>query len=89
MSKTPRMLHDRVLVSRKKPETVSKGGIILPETTIEDDQAKGTVMAVGPKVVDVKVGDFVEFGIHAGTEIETDGNKYLVMRVSDIMFIHN
>lgn len=88
MPKIPQPLHDRVIVSRKKPETVSKGGIILPEIVVEDDQSKGTVMAIGSKAEAVKVGDFIEFGKYAGTEIEHDGVDYLIMRESDIMIIY-
>jgi chaperonin GroES len=87
-TKIPVVLHDRVLVSRTKPETKSKGGIILPETVIEDHQNKGFVLAIGPKVTDAKVGDSIEFGRFAGTEIESEGVKYLVMRESDIMIIY-
>lgn len=45
-SKIPQPLHDRLIVSRKKPETVSAGGIIIPETIIQDDQNEGVVVAV-------------------------------------------
>ena len=35
----------------------------------------------------VKVGDTVLYGKYAGTEIELDGEKYLIMRQSDILAI--
>jgi chaperonin GroES len=90
--KYPQPYQDRVIVSRKKAESVSKGGIIIPEAAIDDNQSQGTVLAIGPEV-GVKTtidkspqpGDFVQFGQYAGTEIEFEGEKYLIMRESDIM----
>jgi len=35
----------------------------------------------------VKVGDTVLYGKYAGTELELEGNKYLIMRQSDILAI--
>jgi chaperonin GroES len=35
----------------------------------------------------VKSGDVVLYGKYAGTEVEVDGNKYLIMRQSDILAI--
>ena len=35
----------------------------------------------------VKEGDIVLYGKYAGTEIEFEGNKYLIMRQSDILAI--
>ena len=35
----------------------------------------------------VKEGDTVLYGKYAGTEIDVDGNKYLIMRQNDILAI--
>ena len=52
---------------------------------------KGEVKAVGNGTKDeemvVKPGDTVLYGKYAGTEIELDGEKYLIMRQSDILAI--
>lgn len=91
---------DRVLVSRKKPETVSKGGIIIPEIAV-DDETIGFVIAIGPQVGKTErtatapgeynrypqPGDTVFFGQYAGTTLVHDGKEYLMMRESDIMAI--
>jgi len=47
--KLPIPLQDRVLVSKTKPEQISKGGIIIPETAIQDHKT-GIVVALGPTV---------------------------------------
>jgi len=35
----------------------------------------------------VKAGDVVLYGKYSGTEINVDGNEYLIMRESDILAI--
>ena len=49
------------------------------------------VIAIGNGTKDeemvVKPGDTVLYGKYAGTEIELDGEKYLIMRQSDILAI--
>lgn len=82
---------DRVIISRNKPETVSAGGIIIPEAAIEEEN-KGLVIAVGPNVGKglttdkfPQPGDYVLFGEYAGTKIEHNGTSFLIMRESDIM----
>ncbi|HRF75184.1 MAG TPA: co-chaperone GroES, partial [Chitinophagales bacterium] len=71
-------------------ETVTKGGIIIPDTAKEKPQ-KGIVVAAGPgkkdEPVTVKVGDSVLYGKYAGTEITVDGQEYLIMREADIFAI--
>jgi chaperonin GroES len=89
-------LHDRVLVKAfEEEEERSKGGIIIPDTAKEKPQ-KGEVVAVGEgRILDtgqkvpmcVKVGDKVIYGKYAGTEVNVDGEKYLVMREDDIYAI--
>ena len=87
---TIKPLADRVLVQPSTPETVTKGGIIIPDTAKEKPQ-KGTVVAAGPgkkdEPVTVKVGDSVLYGKYAGTEITVDGQEYLIMREADIFAI--
>ena len=88
-----RPLHDRVLVKPyEEEEKKTKGGIIIPDTAKEKPQ-RGKVVAVGEGRIlengqrvplSVKVGDEVIFGKYAGTEIEIDEEKYLVMREEDI-----
>ena len=82
-------LADRVLVA-PAPAEEKVGGIIIPDTAKEKPQ-RGTVVAAGNGTKDeamvVKVGDVVLYGKYAGTEIENDGEKYLMMRQSDILAV--
>ncbi len=83
-------LADRVLVEPAAAELKTAGGIIIPDTAKEKPQ-KGTVVAVGNGKKDepmtVKVGDQVLYGKYSGTEINVDGNDYLIMRESDILAV--
>jgi len=87
---TIKPLADRVLVQAAAAETVTKGGIIIPDTVKEKPQ-KGIIVAAGPgkkdEPVTVKVGDVVLYGKYAGTEIMIEGTEYLIMRESDIFAI--
>ena len=83
-------LADRVLVVPAPAEEKTIGGIIIPDTA-KEKPLKGEVVAVGNDTKDeemvVKVGDTVLYGKYAGTELELEGNKYLIMRQSDILAI--
>ena len=85
-----RPLQDRVLVKRLEENTKTAGGIIIPDSA-KEKPLKGEVVAVGNGTKDeemvVKNGDTVLYGKYAGTEIELDGEKYLIMRQSDILAI--
>jgi chaperonin GroES len=81
-------LADRVLVKPAAAEEKTIGGIIIPDSA-KEKPLKGEVVAVGNGTKDeemvVKVGNNVLYGKYAGTEIEFDGVKYLIMRQSDIL----
>ena len=83
-------LADRVLIEPAPAETKTVGGIIIPDTA-KEKPLRGKVVAVGAGTKDeemvLKVGDEVLYGKYAGTEIEHEGNKYLIMRQSDVVAI--
>lgn len=86
-------LEDRVLVKPIEAETVTAGGIFLPESAKEKPmQAK--VVAVGPgKRLDngtraqmtIKKGDKIVYSKYAGTEVEIDGADHLILRESELL----
>jgi chaperonin GroES len=69
---TIKPLADRVLVEPAPAEEKTIGGIIIPDTAKEKP---------------LQEGDTVLYGKYAGTEIEFEGKKYLIMRQSDILAI--
>lgn len=87
---TIKPLADRVLVLPAPAEEKTIGGIIIPDSA-KEKPLKGEVIAIGNGTKDeemvVKSGDTVLYGKYAGTEIELDGEKYLIMRQSDILAI--
>ena len=83
-------LGDRVVVEPVKAEEKTVSGIIIPNDSQEKPN-QGTVVAVPEKSEDnnvtVKVGNNVLYGQYAGTEIDIDGNSYLIMSETDILAI--
>jgi chaperonin GroES len=88
-----RPLQDRIIVKRVEEETMTAGGLYIPETAKEKPQ-QGEVVAVGKgkraengtvHPIDLKVGDKVLFGKYAGSEVKLDGNDFLIMREDDIL----
>lgn len=85
-----RPLADRVLIEPTAAEEVTMGGIIIPDSA-KEKPLKGKVLAVGNGTKDeemvLKVGDQVLYGKYAGTEIELEGTKYIMMRQSDVLAV--
>ncbi len=81
-------LADRVLIEPAPAETKTVGGIIIPDTA-KEKPLQGTIVAVGKGTKDeemvLKEGDTVLYGKYAGTELEFEGKKYLIMRQSDVV----
>lgn len=87
-------LRDKILVKPRPVQEVSAGGIIIPETA-KDAPVEGTVIAVGSGILnregivvplEVNVDDRVLFRKNNNaTEIETDGEKYLIMSEIDVL----
>ncbi|MBP5306991.1 MAG: co-chaperone GroES [Paludibacteraceae bacterium] len=81
-------LADRVLVKPAQAEEKTASGIIIPDSA-KEKPLKGEVLAVGNGTKDeemvLKAGDQILYGKYSGTEIEIDGEKYLIMRQSDVL----
>lgn len=85
-------LADRVVILPTPAEEVTMAGIIIPDSA-KEKPLKGKVVAVGRGTKDeemqLSVDDNVLYGKYAGTEIQLDGEKYLIMRQSDVLAIVN
>ena len=83
-------LADRVLISPAAAEEKTIGGIIIPDSA-KEKPLRGKVVAVGNGTKDeemiLKTGDEVLYGKYAGTELEIDNEKYLIMRQSDVLAV--
>ena len=90
-----RPLGDKVLVKRLEAESMTAGGIVLPESAKEKPR-RGRVLAVGDgkllntgerSQLQVKKNDEVLFSSYAGTEMKINGEELLIMDESDILAI--
>jgi len=85
-------INGKVLIKRLEEKEVKKGSIIIPDTAKEKPQ-QGEVIAAAKKLdgkdADVKPGDIILFGKYSGTEIEINGEEYLIMPAEDILAIIN
>lgn len=95
MSVSIKPLEDRVIVQQVEAETVTKSGIVLPDTATEKPQ-EGKVLAVGPGriddqgnrvPIDVAEGDTVIYSKYGGTEVKYDGEDYLILSSRDILAV--
>ena len=86
-------LHDRVLIRRTEEAGTTRGGIIIPDSA-KDKPQEGEVISVGKgksndegKVfpLALKEGDHVLFGKYSGTEIQIDGNDFLIMKEEEVL----
>lgn len=92
---TLRPLHDRVLVKRLEESNAKRGSIIIPDNAKEKPQ-EGKVIAVGTgtltdagknRPLAVKKGDRILFGKYSGSEVQLDGQDYLIMKEEDVLGI--
>lgn len=90
-----RPLQDRVVIKRLEEESVSAGGIVIPDSATEKPD-RGEVVAVGNgkildngdvRAVELKVGDSVLFGKYSGTTVKVEGDELLVMREDDVIAV--
>ena len=83
-------LADRVLVKPAEAEEKTASGIIILDSA-KEKPLKGEIIAVGKGTKDEEMvlaqGDHVLYGKYTGTEIELNGEKYLIMRQSDVLAI--
>jgi chaperonin GroES len=83
-------LGDRIVVKPAQAEAKTASGIIIPDTAKEKPQ-QGVVVAIPAEnketPITVKVDDTVLYSKYAGTEINIEGNDYLIMSEKDILAI--
>ncbi len=85
-----KILAGKVLVKPFEAEAKTASGIIIPDSAKEKPR-QGKVVLVGAAKKDedmeVKKGDEVLYGKYAGQELTIDGEDYLLISQSDILFI--
>jgi chaperonin GroES len=85
-----KILAGKILVSPQEAEEKTQSGIIIPDSAKEKPQ-QGKVVLVGAakkdEPMEVKVGDVVVYGKYSGTELNIDGEDFLLMSQSDVLYI--
>lgn len=85
-----KVLAGKVLVKPYAAEEKTASGIIIPDSAKEKPRA-GTIVLVGaPKKdeeMELKKGDTVLYGKYAGQELNIDGDDYLLLSQSDVLYI--
>lgn len=88
-------LGDRVVIEREESETVTAGGILLPDSAKEKPK-QGKVVSVGDgrlledgtrAALQVSVGDRVLFTTWSGEEFTIGDRELLLMREEDILAV--
>ena len=88
-----RPLSDRVIVKQSEAESKTASGIVLPDMA-KEKPTKGKVVAVGPGKLDdkgkpmeigLRAGDTVYYGKYSGSEVEVDGEKFVILREPDVL----
>ena len=87
-------LTDRVVLKQLEAEETTKSGIVLPGQAKEKPQ-EAEVIAVGPGgmvdgkevTMQVAVGDKVIYSKYAGTDVELDGEEYIIVKQNDILAV--
>lgn len=80
-------LGDRVVVEPIEQDSMTAGGIVLPDTAKEKPQ-QGTVLAIGPDVEgELAEGNRVMYAKYAGTEVKMDGKEVIILKEEDILAI--
>ena len=79
-------LTDRVVLEQIESEEKTSSGIILPDSAKEKpEQAK--VIAIGPDVKGIKVGETVLYTKYGPNEVKVDGKEYLIVKEEDVMAV--
>ena len=81
-----KMLNDRIMVTIERDgERTSSGGILIPATAqVGKRLAWAEVVAVGPNVRNMEVGDQVLFNPEDRYEVEVQGSDYIILRERDV-----
>ena len=85
-------LADRVVIKPLEETETMKGGLYIPDTA-KEKPIQGEIMAVGPGrrekgetvPMELKVGDRVIYGKYSGTQVDLEGEEYILIKESDVL----
>ena len=77
-------LADRVVAQREVAATKTASGIYLPDTA-KEKPVLAKVIAIGPDVTSLKVGDRIVYKEYSTTELKIDATEYLIVKEEDVL----
>lgn len=77
-------LADNVVAEQEKAETKTASGLYLPDAAKEKPKT-AKVVAVGPAVKAVKVGDRILYRGYSSTDVKMGSTEYLIIKQEDIL----
>jgi chaperonin GroES len=85
-----KVLAGKILVKPQEAEKETASGIIIPDSA-KEKPLQGQVVLVGAakqdEAMEVKAGDVVLYGKYGGTELNIDGQDFLLMSQTDVLYI--
>lgn len=88
-------LYNNVLLKKVDASNVTKSGIVLSQKEEKEDYAEVVAVSDVKEVkindhvypLSIKKGDKVMFKKYSGTEVEDDGQEYILIKAEDILAI--
>ncbi len=80
-------LKDKVLVAENKRENTTASGIVIESAQGLGESKTGTVLAIGPLVTEVKVGDKIMLEWAKAAVVTIDGNQRVIIKQEDIVAV--
>jgi chaperonin GroES len=80
-------LKDKVLVAENKRENTTSSGIVIESAQGLGESKSGTVLAIGPSVTEVKVGDKILLEWPKGAVVTIDGKQRVIIKQEDIVAV--
>lgn len=84
MSSPIKPLADRVVAVREKAQEKTASGLYLPDSS-KEKPVMATVVAVGPKVEQVAVGDKIVYKEYSTTDLKINETEYLIVKEEDVL----
>lgn len=77
-------LADYIVTKAEKPESKTASGLYLPESAKEKPKT-AVVLAVGPRVQEIKVGDRVLYKSYSTTDVKVGTDEYILVKEEDVL----
>lgn len=84
MSNTIQPLADYVVAQAEEAESKTASGLYLPDNAKEKPKT-AKVVAVGPGVKEVKVGDRIIYKSYSTTDVKVGSDDYMLVKEEDVL----